>query len=371
MKKIGLDITVLNDAEKTGIGVYTQELLTSLIRQNDYDEFTLFGFTTMSSYKSVKKSKIAQFPNVRLKLIKLPAKLFRASFLLWQFLNWPSINNVIRDLDIFHSFNYYLPPQTRGKNIATVFDTTPISHPEWHQDRTVQLDNIRLKRIKENADLVIAISENTKRDFLEYSPNSRVEVIYPATKAYKQVVTKNELMRKFHIKGEYLLSVSTLEPRKNLLRLVKAFLQISTDKTLVLVGASGWNNNELMKLVRQNSKKITLLGYVTDGDLAGLYKYALCLVYPSLYEGFGIPVLEAMSFGTPVITSKTSSLPEVGGNAVLYIDPLDIKDLQNKIYSVLLQKQLRKDLSARGLVRARKFSWDKSAKKLNSIYQSF
>ena len=157
---IGIDISVLNDYQKTGIGVYTYGLIKALLLKNKKDKFILFGIATFSTFDHLKNIEFKKYPNVELKIFKLPAKFFRIAFLIWQKLNWPSIENLIGPVDIFHSFNWYFPSQRFGKSIATVFDMTPILYPNFHQEKTVQLDKNRLERIKETADLVITISEN-------------------------------------------------------------------------------------------------------------------------------------------------------------------------------------------------------------------
>ncbi|EKD96114.1 MAG: group 1 glycosyl transferase, partial [uncultured bacterium] len=220
---IGIDISVLNDYQKTGIGVYTYGLIKALLLKNKKDKFILFGIATFSTFDHLKNIEFKKYPNVELKIFKLPAKFFRIAFLIWQKLNWPSIENLIGPVDIFHSFNWYFPSQRFGKSIATVFDMTPILYPNFHQEKTVQLDKNRLERIKEMADLVITISENSKKDFLKFAPGKKVEVIYPATDI-KMLNSLKSVLDKYHLKPGYFLSVSTIEPRKNIKALIKAYL---------------------------------------------------------------------------------------------------------------------------------------------------
>lgn len=367
---IGLDISVLNDPNRTGIGVYTHELIKALLEIDREDQFILFGIATLSSYDYLKSLDLTKYQNVETKIYKWPAKFFRRSFLLWQRLEWPKIEQFIGSVDIFHSFNWYFPPQSSGKRVATVFDMTSVSHPEWHQGNTSQLDELRFERISKKADFVIAISESAKEDFLKFSPESKVEVVYPGVG--KNFTDKGnsrdqEILGKYGIKPGFLLSVATLEPRKNLEGLIKAYSAQQLASCLVLVGGAGWRSEELRKLTQENPN-IVLTGFVPEEDLPALYREADCFVYPSFYEGFGIPVLEALKSGTPVVCSNTSSLPEVGGDAVIYVDPYSLESIRHGLEGIK-NKELRIKLKNQGLKQAEKFSWEKSAQKLFSLYR--
>lgn len=166
------------------------------------------------------------------------------------------------------------------------------------------------------------------------------------------------------------LAVGTLEPRKNLRRVVDAFLMID-DPTLKLViaGGRGWGDTEIDHLIAKNPGRIELRGYVETDDLRELYRKAAMLVYPSLYEGFGLPVLEAMSLGCPVITSKVSSLPEVGGDAAMYVDPLDTEAIAEAMTNLLADEPRRASMAQKGVERARTFSWEACAEQTVELYE--
>ncbi len=371
---IGLDISVLNDKNRTGIGVYVFNLIEHLIKVDNTDRFILFALSPLATYDYMTNLKFNDYQHVRLKIFKMPAKFFRSAFVIWQKINWPPIEMFTEKVDIFHSFNWFLPPQVSGKSVATVFDITSIAQPNWHQQRTTQLDSLRFQRISKYADLVLTISQNSKRDFLNYFSNSRVDVIYPGSSSiFSRKINKEKMgtiLRKYNLDPGYILSVGTLEPRKNLTSLIKAYLKVNLSMPLVLVGAKGWKNQEIIDRIKKQSTKIRLVGFIPDEELAILYKGALCLVYPSFYEGFGIPILESMKCGTPVISSNTSSLTEVGGDAVLYIDPYDQRTTEEALVKIVGDSKLRTSLVSKGRKQAQKFSWTKSANKLISLYHS-
>lgn len=366
--KIGLDISVLH-GEKTGIGFYVHDLISKLIESNRKNEFLLFGVVSFKEFNFLKRYQ--KYPNVRFRIIKIPTRTLGRFFLYWQKIGWPKIEMLTKDIDIFHSFNWYLPPQKKGKVVATIFDLTPIIYPELHKENTIQLERLRLKRVIKFADLVITISEHTKKDFLKLSPHKKIEVIYPAVSkefSPKKNSQDKKILEKYNLKDGYILSVATLEPRKNVELLIKAYLKSGLPQSLVLVGGKGWKNEKLLKLVKKFPNRIKITGYILDNERPAFYRQALFLVYPSLYEGFGIPVLEAMSCGTPVITSNNSSLPEVGGDAVLYIDAKNIDQLAEKLRAVASNQKLRRDLKRKSIIQSKKFSWDRSVKKLLSVY---
>lgn len=372
-KVIGLDISVLNEKNKTGIGIYVYELIKALLEINRKDKFIIFGLTPFANFSYLSSLPFKGYPNTEVKLYRIPARLFRSAYLLWQKVDWPKIEAFTGTVDIFHSFNWVLPPQKKGKRLATVFDLTSIKFPDWHHPRTSELDKIRFERIKKDADLVLTISENSKKDFLEFAPELQVKVINPGiSEKFSKPISQNEIKRivkKYNLPKKYILSVSTIEPRKNIQGLIEAFLKTKIDMQLVLVGSSGWKNEKEFELIREN-KKIINLGYVSEGDLPAIYKLADFFVYPSFYEGFGIPILEAMSMGVPVICSNTSSLPEVAGNAAFFVNPYKIEEIKNALERLGKDLNLRNQLSKMGLVQSQKFSWRKSALELNKIYQN-
>jgi glycosyltransferase involved in cell wall biosynthesis len=180
----------------------------------------------------------------------------------------------------------------------------------------------------------------------------------------------NELKKKFQISDQYILFVGTLQPRKNITRLIEAFSCLKPyalslrSLQLVIVGKKGWQYKEILKAPNKFgvADRVKFLDFVSDEDLPSLYKNALCYVLPSLYEGFGLPVLEAMKYDCPVITSNVSSLPEAGGDAALYVDPMNVQDIAEKIELLIRDEKLRRELIGKGRKQIKKFSWEKAAK---------
>lgn len=290
--------------------------------------------------------------------------------------------------DIYHVSYFPLPdinvlPDV--PRILTVYDLIPLLFPEFFVPKVNQRAVDIIKSIDIHRDWVICISEHTKRDFCKYSgmDSARVFVTPLAAASYFYPVKNPQhienILAKYNIPASsYLLSLCTLEPRKNLALLIRAFADFiqshpNVDLNLVLVGTNGWKNDNIFQAVRNNSEikdRIFFAGYVPDEELAPIYSGALAFVYPSLYEGFGLPPLEAMQCGTPVIASNLSSLPEVVGDAGLLINPTSQDELSAAIWKLVSDKQLRTELSRKSIARAAQFSWEKSVDQTIEVYRT-
>lgn len=291
--------------------------------------------------------------------------------------------------DIYHSPFYPIPEQVRKlkhiKKVITVYDLIPMLHPQFFRFNKKTLIAEVLKSIDENT-WVTCISHATKNDLCNYLPSldpSRVFVTHLAASALFypcQDQPKIEAIKtKFGIPdGSYMLSLSTLEPRKNIIQTIKCFARLVEEEaikdiSLVLVGTKGWDFEPIFNEIAINSKirdKIIVTGYVPDEYLAPLYSGAMMFVYPSFYEGFGLPPLEAMQCGTPVITSNTSSLPEVVGDAGIMVDPNDRDALCQAMLDIYNSSELRQKMSANSLVQAQQFSWKKCAEQTIDAYKA-
>ena len=289
---------------------------------------------------------------------------------------------------IYHSPFYAIPAEIRAsqrvKKVLTISDLIPVLHPEWFPDGETSIRQV-IDTLPPDA-FVITISESTKTDFCAYTgfDPARVtpirlaaspDLFYPVEdEGQKQAVQK-----RFGLgNGPYLLSLATLEPRKNIDHLIRCFVrlveagELPDNLNLVLVGTKGWKLDALLAEVARNERirsRLVFTGFVADTDLAPLYAGALAFVYPSLYEGFGLPPLEAMQCGLPVITSNVSSLPEVVGDAALMVPPTDGDALCQALLTVVNAPDIRADLSAKALARAKRFSWDKFIAEHVALYK--
>ncbi len=273
-----------------------------------------------------------------------------------------------RSLDVFFTPSHYLPLFAPKKSVVSILDVSYIYFPELFKKK----DLIQLKKWTEysanKSRKILTISSSSKSDIInEYRVSEdKVEVIYPGINTSLgtgNTLKMEDIEKKFGIKSKYILFVGTIQPRKNIKRLIEAYSKIDTEVSLVIVGRRGWQYEEILNAPEAFGvkEKVNFLENVSDEDLPSLYKNAEFFILPSLYEGFGIPVLEAMNYGIPVITSKVSSLPEVGGDAALYIDPENVSDIASKMEKLLKDNDLRQELIRKGKKQMEKFSWENSA----------
>jgi glycosyltransferase involved in cell wall biosynthesis len=290
-------------------------------------------------------------------------------------------------VDVYHSLRQPLASRDRipaRVRIATLHDMVPSLFPEVTEERFVSFHNAVLRSIDLERDWVMCVSESTKRDFVSLTgmaaERTFVVPLAASTRVFRPENDTERLQTVLTHYGiaeqPYVLSVCTLEPRKNLTRLVKSFATIATnpdlkDVRLVLVGAVGWKSEPLLASIRTAgvpSNRVAMLGHVPDEDLGALLTGASVFAYPSLYEGFGLPPLEAMQCGTPVITSNVSSLPEVVGDAAITVNPADETAIARALTDVLVNAELAADLRRRGLERAKAFTWARTVSEAFAIY---
>jgi glycosyltransferase involved in cell wall biosynthesis len=291
---------------------------------------------------------------------------------------------VLEGVDVFHSSEVLLWKQLGALNVTTIYDLSALLFPEYHTDQTREIQAQKYRFACEEADVVVTISQATKRDIVKHLgiPAERIHVVYPGFEdIFHPIQDRKELQTMLAplglTPGDYLLHVGTLEPRKNLLRLVEAYHRVRHNLSvpipkLVLAGAPGWDFRRIFELIEglDLEDDVRYVGRVSRTTLPFLYSGARLFVYPSLYEGFGLPPLEAMACGTPVITSNVSSLPEVVGEAGLMVPPTDIDALVEALMELLSDSERREQLREAGISRARQFSWDKAVGKLLDVYVS-
>ena len=329
-------------------------------------------------------------------LKKIPIKIqIRSLWLKEQLYSSPASEDYLinqKDLastDIFHSPFLPIPEQVIKSNKKSIFltcyDLIPLLHPQYSGDSIKEVIRNVLNSINKNT-WVLCISNATRNDLLNYTgskldPDKVIVTELAASGSFYQSTDKeiNKNVRKLYgiPEAPYGLSVCTLEPRKNIDQAIRAFVKIVreekiSDLNLVLVGAEGWMFDKIFEEIEASNllkNRIVITGFVANEHLAALYTEALMFVYPSFYEGFGLPPLEAMQCGTPVITSNTSSLPEVVGDAGIMISPTELDELCEAMLSVYKSPFLREDLSRRSLERAKKFSWERCAQETVDAYK--
>jgi glycosyltransferase involved in cell wall biosynthesis len=299
---------------------------------------------------------------------------------LWYRLRLPlPVQHWLGSLDLFHAPDFILPPVRPGTpTIVTIHDLSFVREPDSTMPgMSVHLNKWVPHSVK-RADRVIAVSEATRRDLIEFyqTPPAKISVIYHGVSPEFRPVQEKERLRAVRYKygldqRPFILSVGTIQPRKNYQRLVQAFASINQPLSLVIAGSEGWNCDDVYREVERLGldDRVYFPGFVAEEDLPVLLSAATLFGYPSLYEGFGLPVLEAMACGTPIVAANQSSLPEVVGDAGLTVDPTDVAALATAITRLLDDPSLRERLSAAGLAQAAKFTWPTTAAKLLRVYQ--
>ncbi len=370
---IGLDIRVLAKGARTGIEEYTLNLLSRLFSLDKSLHFKLFcnAFNQVElDYGWVK------LPNVELKKFYIPNRfIFDPAA---KFLKLPKIDKMVGGCDVFFAPHFLLSPVSRPcKKIVTFHDLSFEYFPEffpwrkrlWHASLAPRC------RARE-ADKIIAVSQSTKDDLINLYgvPKEKIKVILSGVGEEFRPLPKpacQAVARKYNLPDRFILYFGTLEPRKNLVGLIKAY-EIFRAKlspadlapALVLAGSRGWLYDEIFSVAKNSSfaSDIKFIGFVEPQDKPPLFNLASLFVYPSFFEGFGFPPLEAMACGAPTITSHTSSFPEVVADSALMVDPYNFGEIAWAMREVLFDSELAQDLAREGLARAKNFSWDKCAR---------
>jgi len=348
---------------RVGSGAYCFELLLSLNKIDKVNNYIIY--LPQSPTSDLPKER----DNWHYKMVR-PKKMWTLFGLSLEFLLGKS------KPDVFFSPTHYLPIFSPRKSAISVLDVSYIRYPEFFKKSDLnQLTNWTRFSIRK-ARKVFTISQGSKDDIIkEYGiPGYKVAVTYPGIKKVSsikyKVLSMGELKKKYGVGGEYILFVGTLQPRKNIARLIEAFSRVSRSSlilntlSLIIIGKKGWLYEEILEAPKKFNveDRVKFLDFVPDEDLPSFYKNALCFILPSLYEGFGLPVLEAMKYGCPVITSNISSLPEAGGDAALYVDPLSVNDITKNLELIINDQELRKKLIEKGYEQVKKFSWEKTAR---------
>jgi glycosyltransferase involved in cell wall biosynthesis len=359
-----------------GIGRYVRELVKALARQHDAYSYRLF--VAGVGKKPLPPSPSLQFTWSPTRIT--PAWLAR----IWYRAHIPfSVENLVGNVDLYHATDFVLPPTRKtAKTLLTVHDLSFMRVPETASPSLKAYLEDVVPRSARRADHILADSEATRQDLIAYYEldPTKITVLYSGVDSQFQPVTeKTQLKAVRHKYGlgdrPYIFSVGTVQPRKNYGRLIEAaslMRERGIEVDVVIAGGRGWLEDPIYAAIEQygTSEYVHFIGFAADEDLPALYGGAVCVALPSLYEGFGLPILEAMACGVPVLTSNISSLPEVAGDAALTVTPTDTEAIVAALIRLIEDDQLRDDLIQRGFARARQFTWDASAAQLRGIYQA-
>ncbi len=372
--RIAIDYTAAI-RQGAGIGAYVHNLVAALLAQDSVDQYTL-----LTSGQPTHERPFPDAPNARGRSMFIPDRYLN---ILWYRWHMPVPATLFSGpTDIYHGPNFVLPPLSKKvRKVVTIHDLAFLEHPEYAVPSLAAYLRQVVPEAVAAADVVTTVSSEVSRTLVEHfqTPRAKLAVIPNGVAPYFRRITDplllNATRHKFELKHPLILGVGTLEPRKNHAGLIKAFYQAQKKKhgpaMLALAGGQGWLYEETQKLVAELKleRKVRFLGRVSDLELITLYSMADVFAFPSFFEGFGIPPLEAMACGAPVITSNTSSLPEVAGDAALLVDPNDISALAQAIQTLLENEQLRSELVQKGYLQAQKYTWDMSARRMLQIYR--
>ncbi len=360
--RIAIDIRSAG-GEKAGKGWYTFQIVQNLLKLDKKNKYILYTQSKIAGFD--------HFENAELKVINKKKWL-------WHLF-------VLRDLkkegiDIFFAPSSYIIPTFLPKSIKsiiTVHDLVAFLFPSTHNKKALILEKLFLKRAAKKATHITTVSENTKNDLLETCKidEDKVDVVYCSASDDYKPLEKESLegfIKKTNLPSKFFIALSTISPRKNYLKLLKAFKIVQKshkDWHLIIVGKKGWQYEEIYQYVKENylRKNVHFLNYLSKKSIIKLLNLARGMVFPSLYEGFGIPPLEAMKSGCPVIVSNSSSLPEVVGSSAIRINPHDEEEIARAMITLIKDDDLCEELRTKGFAQAKKFSWEASAKKMLEI----
>lgn len=334
MIKVGFDISQL--AYQGGVVTYTKNLAKELVKISEF-EMVFFYSSMRKPYNGILEN-VKQFP--------LPSIALEVIFN--KFRKIP-IEKFIGPIDIFHSSDW-VQPKTSAKKVTTYHDIVPLKYPQWSHPKIVSVHKKRLELVEKEIDMIIAVSEATKKDLLEISkiPKEKITVIYEGVdEKFKPQDVKEikQFKKKYKLPDEFILAIGGVGERRNL----KRVKETAKDYNLVITGET--------------------IPWISDEELPLLYSASKVLLYPSLYEGFGLPILEAMACGTPVITSNVSSMPEIGGEAAIYVNPEDVEGIKRVIEEIMGNMGVKEEKIKKGFIQAKKFSWKKCAEETVRVYQ--
>jgi alpha-1,3-rhamnosyl/mannosyltransferase len=375
MINVGFGVTILNRAKALGgidgIGTYTRELMDGLSRSPDQLRLHPFLVRTTENIPIQEDLDSFDFGNFRAQVIA--SSVFGTPFL--------GAKQFASEVEIVHATDHFIPRLKKTPLVATLMDAIPISHPEWASAEYRAIKNYFWTKTAQWADQVITISAFSKSQVAEHFriPSDRiVSIPLGVDQRWFREVPKEgikDALDRYQLPSSFFLSIGTLQPRKNIERLVSAYQslpgKVRAEVPLVIVGRSGWGCDKLVSDLQSQAfgKSVIWLQHLPGDDLIALMKGATAFVFPSLFEGFGLPVLEAFAAGIPVIASNTTSLPEVAGDCAILVDPLDTSSIAQGMLRLLEDSHLSASLVDKGRARATQFSWDRTAASTLKVYR--
>lgn len=376
MTNIALDLSCAAEYPITGVGYAALYQVQALLRRGTGFGFRVFA-TGDRQAKALLRKELAeietQFVLTRARLLK---------YGLWTRFGWPPIEWATGDVAVAHNLCHQLPATRRALRLVTIHDLSFLRVPDTHTQRTVEVQTRLLRQCARDADALIAVSDHCKRELVEVM-GVRSECIHvvPNGVRLEEFETPFDetahavLKRRLRLAGDYFIHLGTLEPRKNVRRLLEAYERVRRERNdvpqLLLVGKLGWKSEGIVAAIRsaQDAGAVIHAGYLHRQEAVWLLRGARACLYPSLYEGFGLPVLEAMAAGIPVLTSNVSALPEVVGDSGLLVDPYDTESIASAICSLLDDEPRAHSRAQKARLRAQGMTWDASAAKLEAVYR--
>ncbi len=368
--KIAIDLRSLQTSSISGVENYILNLLEQLIPANPESSFTLFT----NSYRGYDFNHL-KFINTTTIAGRVPNRILNFSL---KFFHYPKFETMFGEFDCLFlpNFNQY-SISSKKKLVITVHDLSPIVTPEFYDTRRrIWHWFINIQKVLIRADHILAVSEYTKNEIIRiYNiPEHKITVTGLGVQhnIFRPELSEDKMRQVrniYGLPGSFYLFIATLEPRKNIANLIKAFEKLDGETDLVIAGRQGWKYKTILQLIENSPmrQKIKYIGYIEEDHKPHLLKLAQALVWPSFYEGFGLPPLEAMAVGTPVITSQVTSLPETVGSAAIMVDPYSPTDISRAMKNIVSDNNLREKLIKRGFAQAKKFDWKITAKKTSDV----
>ena len=372
---IGLDVTSLLTTPLTGVGYYAKDLTQALLERQGLRCMLFAG----SARGNLDHFRELAAHSTGARYVRWPQRL---KIPMWTRLNWPPLEWFTGPIDIAHGLFDLLPAARRAPRLVTVHDLTYIRYPDAHTEQTVAVHSRMLRHAVRKADAIVAVSHSTKRDLEElmHAEPRKVHVVHNGVNiqefsAQTDAAAFHRVRTRLGIEREFLVHLGTLEPRKNIPRLLQAYARVRDARAdcpqLVLAGRAGWKCEPVFQTLETLSLPgdVLVAGYVDRAEAIALLQNAYACAYPSLCEGFGLPVLEAMAARTPVLTSTASSLPEVIGDAGILVDPESIDSIEAGLLELLDNPETARARTEAAFERAQQFTWARSAQALEQLYR--